>query len=108
MIQNREQKPLITSVTDDCPHVLGLTEHLTRLEKLDIAVTYSPNWSNRISGTITGNADHIRRVFKALETNEPVGCRDLIEAIKHVRTKIFQAKQRHTENCEWSKTRGPR
>ncbi len=77
------------------PHPLGVAEYLIKNKNLHITITYAPNWSGRVQGVLEGPANEIREIFMFLEQNQPIGCRDLIEAIKHVRTKIFQTKQLH-------------
>ena len=95
MKQDREVIPLFTSIVLEDPHVIGFLTLLISQKKYDFVIEYSPNWSGRISATMKGEPEEIKKAFRSLEDNEPVGCRDLIDAIKIVRSKIFQAKQLH-------------
>lgn len=103
-----ETTPLFAEVPTEDANVLGFFNLFILQKKYDIVIDYVPNWSERITGVIKGRAEDIKAVFAALEHNEPVGARDLVDSIKFVRAKIFQEKQRHSESKKWSGTRGPR
>ncbi len=82
-----------TSVDD--PHLLGLAEYLIKTEKLNLSIVYRMGWSGRVSGHVTGDAGSFQRISDALENDEPIPCRSLIDSIRAVRTRIFKTKALH-------------
>ncbi len=57
-----------------------------------IKITTEPSFNGRYGFRLQGETTRIRAAFEALSKNSPIGGRDLIDAVKKMRTAIFTAK----------------
>ncbi len=57
-----------------------------------IEITPEPTFNGRVGFRLHGDPARIRAAFEALSNNVPIGCRDLIDSIKAMRTAMFAAK----------------
>jgi hypothetical protein len=86
-------KPTTIEIPTEDVNILALALYFITKESLPVTIDYRATWSGRISGVMIGPAEALARVERAFQTNEAVNCRDLIEAIRTIRTKIFSTKQ---------------
>lgn len=86
MLNNHATEPIEELFLED-PQKLALLSL-----KPGIEITYKPLPTGRICGVVHGNRAVIEQVFSDLSNNQPIGSRDILEAIRKTRTAIFSAK----------------